>query len=129
VIKTEDLFTFELDLGADAHRPTGRQLEDILYNCLDFCLLYRKRAHFYLTGQDAAGHPELWHVLDILREEGATFSILSEPEQSAFAKSVKAAEAAGDKVEIRRGAQAYYKSSPLGNMLLERLADMLILSE
>ena len=48
VIKTKDLFTFELELGVGEARPAGQQLEDVLYNCLDFCLLYRKQAHFFL---------------------------------------------------------------------------------
>ena len=84
VIKTEELFTFELDIGSYTERPTGQQLEDMLYNCLDFCILYRKQAHFFLTGPDAAGHPELWRVLEILREEGATFSLLDESEKSEY---------------------------------------------
>ena len=29
---------------------TEERLEDTIYNCLDFCLLNRKRAHFFLTG-------------------------------------------------------------------------------
>ena len=122
VIKTKDLFTFELDLGSGTERPTGQQLEDLLYNCLDFCLLYRKQAHFFLAGPDAAGHPELWHVLEILREEGATFSLLTEPERGEYdalrSKSLR------DRIRIKADGEASCELGVLGNVLYDRLGDL-----
>lgn len=38
----DDLFTFELNIGADESCMTEERLEDTVYNCLDFCLLYRR---------------------------------------------------------------------------------------
>ena len=122
VIKTEKLFTFELELGVGEARPAGQQLEDTLYNCLDFCLLYRKQAHFFLAGPDAAGHPELWRVLEILREEGATFSLLTEPERGEYdalrSKSLR------DRIRIKADGEASCELGVLGNVLYDRLGDL-----
>ena len=122
VNKTKDLFTFELELGSGTERPTGPQLEDMLYNCLDFCLLYRKQAHFFLAGPDAAGHPELWRVLEILREEGATFSLLSEPERGEY-EALRSGDLK-DKIRIRAEGEASCELGALGNVLSDRLGDL-----
>lgn len=122
VIKTEELFTFELDMDADTKCPTGQQLEDILYNCLDFCLLYRKRAHFFLAGTDASGHPELWRVLEILREEGATFSLLTEPERGEY-EALRSGDLK-DKIRIGVDGEATCERGVLGNALFDRLGDL-----
>ena len=122
VIKTEERFTFELDLGSGMERQTGQQLEDILYNCLDFCLLYRKQAHFFLTGPDAAGHPELWRVLEILREEGATFSLLTEPERGEY-EALRDRDLT-DKIRIGADGEATCELGALGNVLNDRLGDL-----
>ncbi len=122
MIKTKDLFTFELDLGSGTECPAGQQLEDMLYNCLDFCLLYRKQAHFYLAGPDAAGHPELWRVLEILREEGASFSLLSGPERSEY-ESLRSGDLR-DKIRIKADGEATSELGSLGNVLSDRLGDL-----
>lgn len=122
MIKTEELFTFELDLGSGMERLTGQQLEDMLYNCLDFCLLYRKQAHFFLTGPNPEHHPELWRVLEILREEGATFSLLSEPERGEY-ESLRSGDLR-DKIRIRADGEASCELGALGNVLYDRLGDL-----
>ena len=121
-IKTEEQVTFELDLGSGTEGPTGQQLEDILYNCLDFSLLYRKQAHFFLIWPDAAGHLELWRVLEILREEGATFSLLTEPERGEYA-SLRSGDLR-DKIRIRADGEATCELGTLGNALFDRLGDL-----
>ena len=122
VIKTEELFTLELDMGSGTERLTGQQLEDMLYNCLDLCLLYRKQAHFFLAGADAAGHPELWRVLEILREEGATFSLLSEPERGEY-EALRSGDLK-DKIRIKADGEASCELGSLGNVLSDRLGDL-----
>lgn len=122
MIKTEGLFTFELDMGSETERPTGQQLEDMLYNCLDFCLLYRKQAHFFLAGSDAAGHLELWRVLEILREEGATFSLLTEPERGEY-ESLRSNDLT-NKIIISTDGEATCELGALGNVLFDRLGDL-----
>jgi len=84
MINTEQLFTFELDMGPGLQSMSGKQQEDVLYNCLDFSILYHRQPHFFLRGADMLQHPELWLVLEILREEEATFSYLSDPELTEF---------------------------------------------
>ena len=122
VIKTKDLFTFELDMGVSEARLTGQQLEDILYNCLDFCLLYQKQPHFFLAGPDAAGHPELWYVLEILREAGATFSLLTEPERGEY-EALRSGDLR-DKIRIRADGEASCELGTLGDVLYDRLGDL-----
>ena len=127
VIKTKNLFTFELDMGEGENRLAGQQLEDEVFNCLDFSMLYHLQPHFFLTGMDAIHHPELWTVLDILREEGVTFSILSEPEQSAY-KSKEQTRNEENTVEINCCGEVRHAGTVLGNVLNDRLADMLLLN-
>lgn len=125
VIKTNDLFTFELDMDSGEQRLTGQQLEDVLYNCLDFSILYHCQPHFFLRGTDALRQPELWSVLEILREGGATFSILSDPELTEF-ESRERTRNEKNTVEIKGDGEARYLERRLGNVLNDRLADMLI---
>jgi len=125
VTKTDQLFTFELDMGVGEDRLTGQALEDLIFNCLDFCLLNRKRAHFFLTGKDAERHPALWELLETLREEGASFSILSEPEQSEFqAHRSRAAGTNTEKLSIRTNGDVYWGAAFLGSAREDRLADL-----
>lgn len=123
--RTEDLFTFELDMGDESFRLMGQQLEDTVFNCLDFSVLYHRQPHFFLTGADAVHHPELRTVLDILQEE-ATFSILSGPEQTAF-ESEERTRNEENTVEIKCSGEVRYMERVLGNVLNDRLADLLIL--
>ena len=121
------LFTFELDLGDGESRPTGQALEDLIYNCLDFCLLNRKQAHFFLTGKDAERHPALWELLETLREEGASFSILSEPEQSEFQEHRSRTYGTNhEAISIRANGDAYRGGLFLGSAWEDRLADLWI---
>ena len=83
----DDLFTFELDMGSGEGCMTEERLEDTIYNCLDFCLLYGKTPHFYLCGDDPIRHPVIWPVLELPRDEGVSFSLLSEPEKTEFEQS------------------------------------------
>ena len=127
MIKTDRLFTFELDMGDGENRPTGQALEELIYNCLDFCLLNRRQAHFFLTGRDAERHPALWELLETLREEGASFSILSEPEKSEFDRSrTRIAETNPEAISIRANGDAYRGGLFLGSAWEDRLADLWI---
>ena len=122
MINTKDLFTFELNMGDGEDRPNGQQLEDMLYNCLDFCLLYRKRAHFFLDGPDDAGHSEFWHVLEILREEHASFSLLSEPERGEYAALRN--DDLRNRIRIGADGEATGELGALGNVFTDRLGDL-----
>lgn len=127
MINTEQLFTFELDMGSGLQSLSGKQLEDVLYNCLDFSILYHRQPHFFLRGADMLRHPELWFVLEILREEGATFSFLSDPELTEF-ESRERTRNEENTVEIKGSGEVRHLEKRLGNMLSDRLADMLIIN-
>ena len=109
---TQSLFTFEIELGS---MPT-EQLEDVIYNCLDFCLLYGKTAHFFLLGD----HPALWRMLEIFREEQVTFSLLTEPEQSTFHEKPND----GARMVICGDGTVKRGEIMIGNAFTDRLADL-----
>ena len=123
----DDLFTFELDIGAGEGCMTEERLEDTVYNCLDFCLLYEKTPHFYLGGDDPIRHPALWPVLDLLREEGASFSLLSEPEKTEFEQN-RHPLSEKNKVEITCDGLARQGDTTIGNVFEDRLADLWVVS-
>lgn len=121
------LFTFELDMGIGKGCMTEERLEDTVYNCLDFCLLYEKTPHFYLGGDDPIRHPALWPVLDLLREEGASFSLLSEPEKTEFEQN-RHPLSEKNKVEITCDGLARQGDTIIGNVFEDRLADLWVVS-
>ncbi len=123
----DNLFTFELDMGTGEGCMTEEQLEDTVYNCLDFCLLYEKTPHFYLGGDDPIRHPALWPVLELLREEGASFSLLSEPEKTEFEQS-RHTLSEENKVEIACDGLARQGDTIIGNIFGDRLADLWVVS-
>ena len=121
------LFTFELDMGIGEGYMTEERLEDTVYNCLDFCLLYEKTPHFYLGGDDPIRHPALWPVLDLLREEDASFSLLSEPEKTEFEQN-RHPLSEKNKVEITCDGLARQGDTIIGNVFEDRLADLWVVS-
>ena len=106
---------------------TEERLEDTVYNCLDFCLLYEKTPHFYLGGDDPICHPALWPVLELLREEGASFSLLSEPEKTEFEQN-RHPLSEEYKVEIAFDGLIRQGNTVIGNIFEDRLADLWVVS-
>ena len=123
----DDLFTFELDLGAGESCMTKEQLEDTVYNCLDFCLLYGKTPHFYLGAADPIRCPALWPVLELLREEDVSFSLLSEPEKTELEQNRKLI-SEENKVEISSDGLTRQGDTVVGNIFEDRPADLWIVS-
>lgn len=123
----DELFTFELDMGAGEVCMTEERLEDTIYNCLDFCLLYEKTPHFYLGGEDPIHHPALWPVLELLRDEGVSFSFLSEPEKTEFEQN-RHPLSEENKVEIACDGLARQGDTIIGNIFEDRLADLWVVS-
>ena len=110
-------FTFKLNLDS---MPAER-VEDTIYNCLDFCLLCGKTAHFLLLGNP----PTLWLVLEILREEQVTFSLLTEPEQSAYQNKTDDLAC----LVICGNGTVRWGEVPLGNAFTDRLADLWVVNQ
>ena len=71
-------------MGTGESAMPAERLEDTIYNCLDFCLLNGRTPHFYFGGPDPIRHPALWPVLELLREEDVSFSLLSKPEKTEY---------------------------------------------
>ena len=127
MIRTDELFTFELDMGAGECCMTEERLEATIYNCLDFCLLYEKTAHFYLCGADPIRHPAIWLVLELLREEGASFSLLSEPEKTEFEQN-RHPLSEENRIEIACDGLVRQGDTIIGNIFEDRLADLWVVS-
>ncbi len=58
---------------------TWAQMEDTLYNCLDFCAVYDRLPYFYITGGDPILHPDFWRLLELLHGHDVPFTILGNP--------------------------------------------------
>jgi radical SAM/SPASM domain protein of ACGX system len=55
------------------------KIEDALDNCLEMCRKCRRIPYFYLTGGDPILHKAFWKILELLNENGISFSILGNP--------------------------------------------------
>ena len=127
VIGTEELFTFELDMGSGDCAMPAERLEDTIYNCLDFCLLNRRTPHFYLGGPDPIRHPALRPVLELLREEDVSFSLLSEPEKTEFEQN-RHPVLQENRIEIACDGMTRQGNTIIGNIFEDRLADLWVVS-
>ena len=56
-----------------------QQIEDTIYNCLDFCDIYNRQPYFYITGGDPILHPDFWRLLELLKKRDIPFTILGNP--------------------------------------------------
>ena len=125
VKKTQTVFTFELHLIDPADGMTPEAATEAVYNCLDFCEMTGAVPHFYLAGRDAEAHPGFWELLALLRESGAVFSVLAEPEQSAFAESMaERRENDNARLQIQGNGDVYHRLYRIGNVWEDRLADI-----
>ena len=127
MIGTEELFTFELDMGTGESVMPAERLEDTIYNCLDFCLLNGRTPHFYLGGEDPIRHPALWPVLELLRKEDVSFSLLSEPEKTEFEQNHHPV-SEEDRIEIACDGMTSQGNTIIGNIFEDRLADLWVVS-
>lgn len=123
VRNTQTVFTFEVHL--DDPEMTPEALTEAAYNCLDFCEMTGAAPHFYLAGRSAEAHPGFWPLLALLRENGADFSVLTEPEKSAmeirFAERWKQDNA---RLRIEGNGDVYHRLQRIGNVWEDRLADL-----
>ena len=123
--KTQTKFTFEVDLASPDDGMTVEALTEAAYNCLDFCETTDTAPHFYLAGRDAEAHPGFWTLLALLREAGADFSVLAEPEQSVFAESLAERwKQDNARLRIEGNGDVYHRLQRLGNVWEDRLADL-----
>ncbi len=105
----------------------AERLEDTIYNCLDFCLLNERTPHFYLGGSDPIRHPALWTVLELLREEDVSFSLLSGPEKTEFEQN-RHPVSEENRIGIACDGMARQGNTIIGNIFEDRLADLWVVS-
>ncbi len=69
--------------SADNDKPlismTWEQMQDTLYNCLDFCEMYNRLPYFYITGGDPILHPDFWRLLRLIHKHNIPFTIMGNP--------------------------------------------------
>ena len=58
---------------------TWEQMEDVFWNCLDFCEVHGRRPYFFLTGGDPILHPEFWRLLELASGHSVPFTIMGNP--------------------------------------------------
>ena len=58
---------------------TWPQMQDTFYNFLDFCKVYHRLPHLYITGGDPILHPNFWDLLGLMKENKIPFTILGNP--------------------------------------------------
>ena len=114
-------------MGTGESAMPAERLEDTIYNCLDFCLLNGKTPHFYLGGPDPIRHPALWTVLELLREEDVSFSLLSEPEKTEFEQK-RYPVSEEKRIEIACDGMTRQGNTIIGNIFEDRLADLWVVS-
>ena len=114
-------------MGTGESAIPGERLEDTIYNCLDFCLLYGRTPHFYLCGPDPIRHPALWPVLELLREEDVSFSLLSEPEKTEFEQN-RHPVSEENRMEIACDGMICQGHTIIGHIFEDRLADLWVVS-
>lgn len=55
------------------------EMQETLYNCLDFCAVHDRLPYFYITGGDPILHPDFWQLLELLKTHSIPFTILGNP--------------------------------------------------
>ena len=55
------------------------QMEDVFWNCLDFCEVNGRRPYFFITGGDPILHPDFWRLLELASEHSVPFTIMGNP--------------------------------------------------
>ena len=72
-------YIFSEDNDKKPGRMPWPEMQEVFYNCLDFCKVYARLPYFYITGGDPILHPDFWRLLALLKEHGAPFAILGNP--------------------------------------------------
>lgn len=72
-------YIYSEDTGKKPDAMSWEQMQDTFYNCLDFCEVYKRKAHFYITGGDPILHPDFWRLLGLMKERDIPFTIMGNP--------------------------------------------------
>lgn len=58
---------------------TYKQMEEVVANCEDFCIMYNRFPYFYITGGDPILHPDFWKLTELLKNKCIPFTVLGNP--------------------------------------------------
>lgn len=72
-------YIFSEDRCRKTDSMNWEQLQDVFYNCLDFCEVYHRLPYFYITGGDPLLHPDFWRLTSLLKGYGIPFAVLGNP--------------------------------------------------
>lgn len=72
-------YIYSENCGKQPDAMSYAQMQETLYNCLDFCEVYDRLPYFYITGGDPILHPDFWRLLALLKEHDIPFTILGNP--------------------------------------------------
>jgi len=56
-----------------------KQMQDVIDNCCDMCVMYNRLPYFYITGGDPIMHTDFWRLLELLKEKHIPFTIMGNP--------------------------------------------------
>lgn len=45
------------------------EMQEVIANCEDFCIVYNRYPYFYITGGDPILHPDFWRLAELLRSK------------------------------------------------------------
>lgn len=72
-------YIFSEDVCKKPDSMSWAQIQDTLFNCLDFCQVYDRLPYFYITGGDPILHPDFWKLLELMKAHSIPFTILGNP--------------------------------------------------
>ncbi len=72
-------YIFSEDNCKHLESMTWEQMENVFYNCIDFCEMYDRQQYFYITGGDPILHPDFWKLLELIHCHNINFTILGNP--------------------------------------------------
>ncbi|MBQ9021473.1 MAG: radical SAM/SPASM domain protein, ACGX system [Eggerthellaceae bacterium] len=55
------------------------QIEATWANIRDFCATFKRTPHPYITGGDPILHPDFWRLMELMHDEGVTFTLMGNP--------------------------------------------------
>jgi len=56
-----------------------QDIKSVLDNCVEMCRKLNRIPYFYITGGDPILHKDFWHMLELLKSQNISFSILGNP--------------------------------------------------
>ena len=72
-------YIFSEDNNLKIKEMAFSDVQKVLHNCIEMCEKVNRIPYFYITGGDPLLHKDFWQILDILKSNDISFSILGNP--------------------------------------------------